>query len=157
MCWVDSDRPLIGAAHMNTRHYLPLAISAVLIAGFAATLYLVDHSPFVEDADEVKAAVAADFLARPDQFDFEAASARLASSRMEGGFGVCAAEVEITAEQYIEIAEFTEKQAATPGMKLALNRALQDGSVSDCDYRVLLTLTTALKKEGKASATATNS
>jgi hypothetical protein len=77
--------------------------------------------------------------------------------RMEGGYGVCASGVEITAEQYVELAETTAKYAATPGVKLALNKALQDGSISDCDYRVLLTLTSALKKEGQKPAIATNS
>ena len=142
---------------MKKRHYIPFVISAVLLAGMAGTVYLADRDLFVEDADEAKSAVAADFLAQPDLFDFDSASARLAASRMEGGYGVCASGVEITAEQYVELAETTAKYAATPGVKLALNKALQDGSISDCDYRVLLTLTSALKKEGQKPAIATNS
>lgn len=67
---------MIVAATMKKRHYIPLTISVVLLAGLAGTVYLSDRDLFVEDADEAKSAVAAEFLAQPDLFDFDSASAR---------------------------------------------------------------------------------
>jgi hypothetical protein len=81
------------------------------------------------------------FKAEPNTFDFEAASELLASSRLAGEFSVCSAATEATGDQYIEISRLVDKyEKDIHGLQLALNKALKGDGITDCDYRVLMTV-----------------
>jgi hypothetical protein len=127
---------------MRPRLILPFAAS---LAAFGLGLAFIFAT---ENADEVKAQIVAEFKADPSGFRFDAASQRLANSRIDGEFAVCTPMAEATADQYVEVSSDVDSYGSqVPGLKLAVNMALRGDGVSDCDYRVLMLLINDHKHE----------
>ncbi len=100
----------------------------------------------VQDADQVKKSIAAQFQSHPEEFSVSEASTQLGLARMEG-YAVCVATVEATAEQYIAVASYIDDaKSHVAAFKKAVDLVMdQPQGMSDCDFRVISTIARVTK------------
>jgi hypothetical protein len=131
---------------------LTVAAMAMAAAAYAA-LQRPDDVPVpapataqVEDADTVRASIGKAFTADPKSFDLPAAATRLGKARLEG-YAVCTQSAEATAAQYIEVSQMLDAVVNNiPEFQRAVDGVMDSkNGMSDCDYRVIVTMTKANK------------